>query len=78
VGLWKHIRREWNVRGLNKGGKRLKVRNIFRQWKVDIIFFQETKLEIISNNIVRSLWGCHFVDWCYLASCGASSDILIM
>jgi hypothetical protein len=27
---------------------------------------------------VRSLWGCHFVDWCYLASCGASGGILLM
>jgi len=39
---------------------------------------QETKLEFISNNLVRSLWGCPFVDWCYLASCGASGGMLIM
>jgi endonuclease/exonuclease/phosphatase family metal-dependent hydrolase len=35
----------WNVRGLNEGGKRLKVRNLIRQWKADIICLQETKLE---------------------------------
>jgi len=68
----------WNVRGLNEGGKRLKVRNLIRQWKADIICLQETKLEFISNSLVRSLWGCHFVDWCYLASCGASGGILIL
>jgi hypothetical protein len=68
----------WNVRGLNEGVKRLRVRNLLRQWKENIFCLQETKLEIISNNIVRSLWGCPFVDWCYLASCGASGGLLIM
>jgi len=68
----------WNVRGLNEGDKRLRVRNLLRQWKADIICLQETKLEFISNNLVRSLWGCPFVDWCYLASCGASGGMLIM
>lgn len=68
----------WNVRGLNEGVKRLRVRNLLRQWKENIFCLQETKLEIISNNIVRSLWSCPFVDWCYLASCGASGGMLIM
>lgn len=68
----------WNVRGLNEGDKRLKVRNLLRQWKADIICLQETKLDFVSNSLVRSLWGCHFVDWCYLASRGASGGILIM
>jgi len=60
----------WNVRGLNEGDKRLKVRNLLRQWKADIICLQETKLDFVSNSLVRSLWGCRFVDWCYLASRG--------
>ena len=38
----------------------------------------ETKLEVVSRSLVRSLWGCHHVDWCCLASKGASSNILIM
>jgi len=68
----------WNVRGLNEGDKLLRVKNLLRQWKTNIICLQETKLEIIPNNIVRSHWGCPFVDWCYLASCGASGGMLIM
>jgi hypothetical protein len=35
-------------------------------------------MELISSSIVRSLWGCHFVDWCYLASRGASGGILLI
>jgi len=42
----------WNVRGLNKGGKRLKIRNLLRQWKADTICLQETKSELITNSIV--------------------------
>jgi exonuclease III len=56
----------------------LRVRNLIRQWKADIICLQETKLAIISNNIVRSFWGCQFVDWCYSTSCGAFGGILLM
>jgi exonuclease III len=68
----------WNVRGLNDGDKRLRVRNLLREWKVDIVCFQETKLEVISRNVIRSLWGCHHVNWCYLDSRRASDGILIM
>ena len=34
----------WNVRGLNDGRKRLIVKNLLRDWKCDVICFQETKL----------------------------------
>jgi exonuclease III len=44
----------------------------------DIICLQESKLEFISNNVVRSLWGCRHVDWCYSASRGAFGGILIL
>jgi hypothetical protein len=40
--------------------------------------FQETKLELISSSIVRSLWRCQHVDWCYSALRGVSSGILLI
>jgi exonuclease III len=48
----------WNVRTLNGGEKRLRVRNLFRQWKTGIICLQESKLELISSSVVCSLWRC--------------------
>jgi exonuclease III len=66
------------VRGLNKREKRLRISNLLRDWKEDIIFFQETKVHGISSSFVRSLWGCNHVDWCCLDSSGASGGILIM
>ncbi|XP_059429183.1 uncharacterized protein LOC132162996 [Corylus avellana] len=68
----------WNVRGLNKRDKRLRVSNLLRDWNADVVCLQETKIQCMSRNIVRSLWGRNHVDWCCLDSCGASGGILIM
>lgn len=35
-------------------------------------------MAIISREVVRSLWGCNQVDWCYLGVNGASGGILLM
>ena len=39
---------------------------------------QETKLEWITRDIVRSIWSCPYVDWLYLGSEGAYGGILLM
>jgi exonuclease III len=74
----KHKIISWNVRGLNERDKRLRISNLLRLWKVDIICLQKTKMESISNNFVQSLWGCPYMDWCRVDSRGASGGILIM
>ena len=33
----------WNVRGLNERDKRLLVRNLIRNWRLDIVRLQEIK-----------------------------------
>jgi hypothetical protein len=68
----------WNVRGMNELDKRLQIKSLLKGWKADIICLQETKLGLISNRIVRSLWGGQFVDWVFLGSNGASGGILLM
>jgi hypothetical protein len=68
----------WNVRGLNSLDKRLMVRNLLRQWRVDIVCLQKIKLELISRRLISSLWGCSCVDWCFEAFIGASGGILLM
>ena len=68
----------WNVRGLHERDKRLQIKNLIRMWRADIICMQETKMELITRGFVRSLWGCHYVDWVYLGSLGASGGILVM
>ena len=68
----------WNVRGLNKRNKHLRVSNILRVLKADIVCLQETKLQGMSHNIVHNFWGSSRVDWCCLDSSGALGGILIM
>ncbi|XP_030936692.1 uncharacterized protein LOC115961945 [Quercus lobata] len=68
----------WNVRGLNDRDKRLRVRNLVRNWRPDVICLQETKMELITRAVIRSLWGDQHVDWSYLGSCGASGGVLLM
>ena len=64
----------WNVRGLNNRDKRLRLKNMIKDWRADIFCLQETKLELITAQIVRSLWRCQFVDWMFLGSMGASGE----
>ncbi|KAG2664285.1 hypothetical protein I3760_16G075000, partial [Carya illinoinensis] len=68
----------WNVRGLNEMEKHLKIINQLQKWRVDIVCLQETKLELITINTVRSLWGCSRVGWAHLPSNGASGGIVMM
>ena len=67
----------WNVWGLNDVEKRIRVKGMLKEWKADIICLQETKMELITRQTVRSLWSCHHVDWIYLGSIGASGGILV-
>ena len=68
----------WNVRGLNDRDKRLRVRNMVKRWGLDVICFQETKMELITRALIRNLWRDQHVDWSYLGSCGASGGVLLM
>ncbi|KAG6644832.1 hypothetical protein CIPAW_08G080100 [Carya illinoinensis] len=68
----------WNVRGLNECNKRLRIISLLQMWKGDLVCLQETKLRYIDRKIVRSLWGCPYVGWTYLASLGASCGVLLM
>ena len=68
----------WNVRGLNEQDKRLRVRNLIRKWRADIVCLQETKMELINRGTICSLWGGQHVDWLYLGSVGASGGVLLM
>jgi exonuclease III len=68
----------WNVRGLNLVEKRMKIKILLRDWKADAVCFQETKVQLVTRELVQSLWGFVHVDWCSLGAQGASSGILLM
>jgi exonuclease III len=47
----------WNVRGLNLEEKRMKIKSLLREWKADVVCFQETKIQVVTRELVQSLWG---------------------
>jgi len=46
----------WNVRGLNDHKKRVIIRGCLNRWKPTIICLQETKMEVIFEKTIHSLW----------------------
>ena len=68
----------WNVRGLNNPQKREVVKHLLREWQCDIVYLQETKLDFLDLQVVRSLWGNQFVDWLALDVINTTSEILLM
>ena len=45
----------WNIRGVNDRDKRKLIKNVIKTQKVDLVCLQETKIQEITNGIVRSL-----------------------
>ena len=56
----------WNVRGLNNSWKREVCKNLLKEWKYDVVCFQEMKVSSIDVAFVRSLCGSPFIDWAVL------------
>lgn len=67
-----------NVRGLGDGWKRMQIKSFLKEFQADLVIQQESKLKLIDNKLVCSLWGKQFVDWLHLDDVGASGEILLM
>ena len=68
----------WNVGGLNNPRKRLVCKNLLKEWKCDIVCFQETKVTSIDTAFVRSLWGSPFIDQVSLDATQSSGGVLLV
>jgi hypothetical protein len=56
--------------------KRRRIKELVREYKVDFLAIQETKLELVSERLCHYLWGSVDCDWAFLPSEGASGGIL--
>ena len=68
----------WNVRGFNNPHKRDTMKNLLKEWKCEVVCFQEIKLDHINYAIVNSLWGSFFVDWVALDAIHTAEGILVV
>lgn len=68
----------WNVRGLGSARKRILIKETIKKARIDIVMIQETKLKVINQKWVRSIWSSWNKNWAYLPSFGASGGQLII
>ena len=68
----------WNVRGLNNPQKREVCKNLPKEWKCDVVCYQETKLSSLNSSVVRSLWGSPFLDWIALDAINTVGGVLLV
>ena len=68
---------DWNVRGLNDPAKWSVVREFVASLHVNIVCFQETKLEVIDRYLVLDCLGPKFDGFEYLPAAGTRGGILI-
>ena len=67
----------WNVRGANDVNKRRIVKSVVRKQKVDLVCIQETKIQSMTDGVVKSLGVGRFLDWRTLEAVGAVGGVLI-
>ncbi|RVX11718.1 Transposon TX1 uncharacterized 149 kDa protein [Vitis vinifera] len=67
----------WNVRGVNDRSKRKVIKSVIRSQKVDLFCIQETKMQVMSEEVVRSLGPGRSLDWKALNAMGTAGGVLI-
>ncbi|RVW43483.1 hypothetical protein CK203_095333 [Vitis vinifera] len=67
----------WNVRGVNDRLKRKIIKSVIRSQKVDLFCLQETKVQVMSDEMVRSLGTGRYLDWKMLNAKGTAGGVII-
>ena len=67
----------WNVRGVNDSDKTKVIKNLIRTNRVDLVCLQETKVQDMNIEMVRSLGVGRFLKWIALNAEGSAGGILL-
>ena len=67
----------WNIRGLGSSSKRREIGNIVRRYKCDVLILCETKLDSLSQPLLRNISRGRPNKWEFLPFQGTSGGILI-
>ena len=68
----------WNVRGVNDPDKRKVIKNFLKIHKVDLVCLQETKVQEMNIDMVRSLRVGRLLNWKALKVEGSAGGILLL
>ena len=61
----------WNVRGANDKEKRRVIKDVIKSQKADLVCLQETKIQKMSNGMVKSLEVGRCLEW------GAAGGVVV-
>ena len=67
----------WNVRGANDVNKRRIIKSVVRKQKVDLMCIQETKIQLMTDGVVKSLGVGRFLEWRTIEATGAAGGVLV-
>ena len=67
----------WNVRGANDREKRKLIKEVIKSQKANLVCLQETKIQEMSNGLVKSLGVGRCLEWGVLNSRGATGGVLV-
>ena len=68
----------WNVRGANAPDKRKVIKNFLRSYRADLVCLQETKVQEMTIDLVRSLGVVRQLNWKELNAEGSAGGILFL
>ena len=67
----------WNVRGANDVNKRRIIKSVVRKQKVDLMCIQGTKIQLMTDGVVKSLGVGRFLEWRTIEAAGAAGGVLV-
>ena len=67
----------WNVRGLNSMARHSAVFQVVEAARASVVCLQETKMEIMSSELVNQCLGNKFEDFYYVLAVGTRGGILL-
>lgn len=68
----------WIVHGLGSRENRALVKEVIRNCKADIVVIQESKLKVVSEKIVKEVWGACSAEWVCRDFVETSGEILVI
>lgn len=66
----------YNIRGLSKREKRRDVKDLIRNSRAEMCCLQESKLEVVHQRTINSIWGRSGCDWDFIKSEGNSGGLI--
>lgn len=68
----------WNVRGLGSAQKRVQIKHDISFYCPNVVCLIETKLDVVNNLYIKSLWSLISINWVYKKAEGRSGGIIVM